>query len=281
VRLGSQAETGYSRLNTKMSLNKLSSKSDEIRSFGPLPIPGLFFVGTDTEVGKTFQAALLARSLRQRQVRVGVYKPVLSGLADLSLPSGERGHDDATILGAAAGLDSALIPMICPQRFSAPLAPPLAAQLESRLVDERLLYNGALWWSVKCDFLLVEGAGGLMSPVSSNLTVIDLAAQFGLPVVLVAANRLGCISHTLLAAEALRCRSINLLAVVLNRLPPQKSGSVETGSLEPQNSLEPRWEKETINGNLQLLHQWLPGTPLVQSANELVDLIASQYCHVP
>jgi dethiobiotin synthetase len=231
-----------------------------------LPIPGLFFTGTDTEVGKTYQAAQLVQCLRQRQVRVGVYKPVLSGLALPTASGLEPPEDDAAILAKAAGLDKAMIPRISPQRFAAPLAPPLAAQREGRCVDQQLLYSGALWWLDQCDFLVVEGAGGLMSPVSNGLTVIDLAQQFGFPVVLVAANRLGCISHILLAVEALQRRSMDLLAIVLNRFD-------DRCLLAADGQQRMDWLEETACGNLALLKELLPNVPLVEQAESLLDLL--------
>jgi dethiobiotin synthetase len=175
-------------------------------------LDGIFIVGTDTEVGKTFQACQLARNLVASVSRVGVYKPVASGTAPADASDGE-------LLRAAAQCPYP-IERICPQSFSAALAPPVAAQFEQRTVDEQLLVSGALWWYSRCDYLIVEGVGGLLSPLSESLTVLDLACQLQFPVVIVAANRLGIVNHTLLTVAALKASGLKIKGIVLNT-PPQ------------------------------------------------------------
>lgn len=172
---------------------------------------GLFIVGTDTEVGKTFVACRLTELLVERGMKVGVYKPVASGSED-SQPS------DAELLRAAAKQDCDL-KHVCPQQFAAPVAPPIAAAMEGREVDEALLVTGANWWLGRCDLLLVEGAGGALSPISTNQTVLDLAVQFGFPLLLVVADKVGAVNHTLLTLEAAHKRGLRVEAIVLNPLP--------------------------------------------------------------
>lgn len=182
---------------------------------------GLFVIGTDTEVGKTFVSCQLARLLVARGVRVGVYKPVASG-------SSEPHASDAELLQAAAG-QACEIQHVCPQQFAAPLAPPIAASLEGREVDESLLLSGANWWLGRCDLLLIEGAGGALSPISKQLTVLDLAVQFAYPLLLVVADRLGAVNHTLLTLEVAEKRGLRVEAVVMNKLPvvPAPSSNLE------------------------------------------------------
>jgi dethiobiotin synthetase len=153
--------------------------------------PGLFITGTDTGVGKTFVAALIAKSLAHADLRVGVYKPVMSGVERLD---DERG--DAMLLWNAAGRPGELA-RVCPQRFSAPIAPHLAARAEGQTIDAKLLRAGVDFWRERSDFVIVEGAGGLMSPLGDDEYVADLAHDFGYPLVVVAANRLGVINQTL------------------------------------------------------------------------------------
>ena len=172
---------------------------------------GLFIVGTDTEVGKTFVTCEIARRLVKSGFRVGVYKPVASGAA-------EPQRSDAELLKAASG-QTCDLQHVCPQQFNAPLAPPIAAALEGREVDEALLLSGANWWLGRCDLLLVEGAGGALSPISSQLTVLDLATQFAFPLLLVVADRLGAVNHTLLTIEAAEKRGLRIEAIILNQLP--------------------------------------------------------------
>lgn len=157
------------------------------------PIRGIFITGTDTEIGKTYVAALVARALVAGGHRVGVYKPAASGCA---MREGTLVSDDAVALWEAAGRPRALAD-VCPQVFAAPLAPHLAAAAEGRKLDGELLRRGLDVWLDTSDVVLVEGAGGLMSPVGEDEYVADLACSFGFPLVVVAPNTLGTINHVL------------------------------------------------------------------------------------
>ncbi len=154
---------------------------------------GLFITGTGTGVGKTNVAALIAKALRESGKRVGVYKLAASGC---EFDKGELISPDARVLWDAAGRPGTL-EQVCPQRFAAPLAPHLAARAEGRRVDPRLLRDGITSWRDTSEVVLVEGAGGLMSPLSDEDYNADLAAEFGYPLVVVAANTLGTINATL------------------------------------------------------------------------------------
>lgn len=158
----------------------------------------LFFAGTDTEVGKTYTAALVASHFRQQGKRVGVYKPVASGC----LKRGDQlVAEDAIALWEAAGRPRTL-EEVCPQRFEQPLAPPEAAAAEGRQVDAERLRSGAEPWETDCDVLIIEGAGGLFSPLAEGVLNIDLAKQLQADLVLVAANRLGVIHQVLATCGA-------------------------------------------------------------------------------
>ena len=146
---------------------------------------GLFITGTGTGVGKTYVAALIARALREAGKRVGVYKPVASGC---EMRDGELVSPDAVALWEAAGRPGTL-EQVCPQMFAAPLAPHLAARAEGRRVDPKLLRDGIGFWRETSDIVLVEGAGGLMSPISDEDYNADLAAEFGYPLVVVVGQR--------------------------------------------------------------------------------------------
>ena len=140
-------------------------------------VRGLFITGTGTEVGKTYVAALIARSLRAGGRRVGVYKPVASGCR---LEDGQTVADDAVALWQAAGRPGTL-EQVCPQRFFAPLAPHLAAKAEGKRIDAALLREGLQYWLDKSDVVLVEGVGGLMSPLGEEEYGADRAAEFYYP----------------------------------------------------------------------------------------------------
>ena len=183
-----------------------------------MPTPGLFITGTGTEVGKTHVTAMIARALVAEGRRVGVYKPAASGCRR----DGEvLVADDAVALWEAAGRPRTL-EQVCPQRFAAPLAPNLAAAGEGKKVDSALLRTGVDCWRTNSDIILVEGAGGLMSPLSDDDYNLDLAAELGWPLVIVAENRLGVIHAaltTLITARA-KAPQLPIAGIVLNQSQP-------------------------------------------------------------
>jgi dethiobiotin synthetase len=132
--------------------------------------------------------------------RVGVYKPAASGCR---VDGARLIADDAEALWNAAERPLT-VDAVCPQSFRAPLAPHLAARAEGRTLDESLLVSGLSAWTTASDIVVVEGAGGLLSPLSDHLNVADLAATFGYPIVLVADNRIGMISQALMALATAR-----------------------------------------------------------------------------
>ena len=177
-------------------------------------VRGLFITGTDTEVGKTYVASLIARELVDSGYRVGVYKPVASGLGS---ENDAAAGADGTRLWEAAGRPG-LLEQVCPQCFAAPLAPHLAAQEEGKVVDERWLVDGLDVWRQQSEIVVVEGIGGLMSPVASEMYTADLAHEFGFPLVVVAPNTLGVINQTiqtLIAAATFR-DGLQIAGIVLN-----------------------------------------------------------------
>jgi len=187
--------------------------------------PGLFITGTDTDVGKTFVAASIVRRLRARGLRVGVYKPAASGC---QLQDGTLVSDDALALWEAAGQPGALAD-VCPQCFAASLAPHLAALAEHRKIDTALLRSGLDRWLDNSDIVIVEGAGGLLSPLGPTDYVATLAGDLGLPLIVVADNSIGMIHRTLatlLAAEKFAA-PLAVAGVILNqvRQPDASSAS--------------------------------------------------------
>ena len=157
--------------------------------------PGLFITGSNTDVGKTWIASLIARSLFATGRRVGVYKPVASGCHRDE--AGQWICDDAVALWQAAGSPGS-IDDVCPQTFAAPLAPHVAARAEGRSVDFEKAVGGAGVWKEASDIVIVEGAGGLLSPMSDKETNADLAIELGYPLIIVVANTIGAINQTLL-----------------------------------------------------------------------------------
>lgn len=178
---------------------------------------GLFVTGTDTGVGKTHVAGEIVRELRAAGRRVGAFKPACSGaITDANNPPC---WDDLVRLHDALGQD-ATDDLICPQRFLAPLAPPVAARHEGRTVDLGAIERGLEAWRSRCDIVIVEGAGGLLCPLTDELTMADLAARFGFPLLIVARLGLGTINHTLLTVDVAVRRGLSVAGVLFNESVP-------------------------------------------------------------
>jgi dethiobiotin synthetase len=195
-------------------------------------LQGIFITGTDTAVGKTYVACGVITATRDRGIRVGAYKPVVSGCT--AGPDGPV-WDDLVRLQVALGGDVP-IERIGPQRFRASLAAPVAARLEGKEVDAALLRSGIDWWDGRADAVVVEGAGGFLSPVTEAESVADLAVSFAFPIVIVARVSLGTINHTLLTLEAARSRGLEVAGIVLNHSTPpghdDRSVESNAGELE-------------------------------------------------
>lgn len=171
---------------------------------------GCFIVGTDTGVGKTVVGAALARSIRDRGYDVGVCKPIETGL-----PS--RGHTDtdAYRLRTAAGADDPF-DLVCPYRFPAPLAPLAAARLAGTAIRASVIRRAFARLAERHDIMIVEGAGGLLVPLTRNMDLLDVVCDIGLPVLVVGRAALGGVNHAMMTVEALRARHVKVLALVLN-----------------------------------------------------------------
>lgn len=180
----------------------------------------LFITGTDTGVGKTHVTCLIARQMIARGFRVAAYKPVCSGAlpptqsSSVVTPDFVYRWDDIERLKAAIGGDWP-DDWICPQRFIAPVAPPVAAKREGKTVDFQRLVDGVQPFH-EMDCLLVEGAGGWLSPLTETQSVSDLARRLNDPVLIVARTGLGTINHTLMTVESIRARGLKVAGVVLN-----------------------------------------------------------------
>lgn len=193
--------------------------------------PGLFITGTDTSVGKTWITSLIARELIADGIRVGAFKPACSG--SIPGPDGKPVWEDVEQLAAAVGggVDRE---RICPQCFHAPLAPPVAARAEGSEVDAALMSRGLAWWRENSEFVLVEGVGGLLCPLTEEQTVADFAGETGFPLIIVARLGLGTINHTLLTVEAARNRGLTIAGIIFNAPTEadQMSVSAETNPAE-------------------------------------------------
>ena len=179
-----------------------------------------FITGTDTGVGKTVLTALLARHLRERGVSAAALKPICSG-----------GRDDARALRAA--MNGALTPdEINPWHFRAPLAPLLAARRERRRVRLADVLAHVRTMQKRFDVLLVEGAGGLLSPLGENFDSRDLIAALRATPIVVCPNRLGAVNQVLLTLAALpRSASCRARVVLISPSKPDASTSTNVSLL--------------------------------------------------
>ncbi|WP_454760398.1 dethiobiotin synthase [Caulobacter segnis] len=172
----------------------------------------VFVAGTGTDLGKTHIACALLRAARTKGLTVDAFKPVVSGF-DPAQPE----TSDPARLAAAMGRPEAWA-QVSPRRFRAPLAPNLAARLEGEtLAMADLVADCRTWLDTRnVDLALVEGAGGVMSPMTDDATNLDLMTALALPVLLVAGSYLGTASHLLTALEVVRARGLTVAAIVVS-----------------------------------------------------------------
>jgi dethiobiotin synthetase len=180
------------------------------------PAPqGLFITGTSTGVGKTWVTAALTRLLRHHGIDAVALKPFCCGP-----------RDDAELLRDASG--SALtLDEINPVWFRAPAAPYVAAMVEGRHVDIALALESVKAARQKYPFVLVEGAGGWRVPILREFAISDFAKQIGLPIAVVASNRLGILNHTRLTLESIAQCGAPLFGTILNDAEPPPSDDHE------------------------------------------------------
>lgn len=236
---------------------------------------GVFITGTDTGVGKTLVTAALAVCLKQRGLSVGVMKPIETGCRG----EGASGSDAARLY-AAAGVTEP-VEEISPYRFADPLAPLAAARRAGQTIILSRIVRAYKALASRYPFLLVEGAGGALVPITPTTDTRDVIVQLNLPVVVVVRTILGAVNHTLLTLEALRHRRISVLGVFLNRFgahPPtsdellqetstidllrERSGTPVIGPLPHHPRLNGSWEEGL---------EAIAGSPAIR---ELADLVA-------
>jgi len=180
----------------------------------------LFVTGTDTGVGKTVVSAHLGAEAAREGQRVAYLKPVQTGIE----PHDER--CDAGFVSAAAGIRAREL-----ERFRAPLAPAVAAALEGKKIDLEDLATRTRAEANDVDLLLVEGAGGLLVPLTETHTMADFAAELGADLVVVTRPGLGTLNHTALTLEAAARRGLHVTRLLVSGWP-RTPGPTETTNLE-------------------------------------------------
>jgi dethiobiotin synthetase len=176
-------------------------------------VKGIFITGTDTGVGKTVVCGHLARFLRAHGVRAVTQKWVQTG--DAGEPSDLLVH--RRLMGLPDDVPEGELRDLCPYRFAFPASPHLSAAREGAVVEAEVIEGAYRRLAAAHDAVLVEGAGGILVPLSPGLLTGDLVARLGLSALVVVGNRLGCLNHALLTVEAIRLRGIRLIGLVFNR----------------------------------------------------------------
>lgn len=175
--------------------------------------PVVFITGTDTGVGKTLVTAALARHFCASGLRVGVMKPIETGVENPA----KLGTDATLLRWSAAATDEA--DAISPYRFSKAVAPCQAATEAKTIIDIDKIVNASRSLSQNKDILLIEGAGGLMVPIRGGYIMADLAKQLEATLLVVTHPRLGTLNHTLLTTYAARAMGLDLSGFIINQMP--------------------------------------------------------------
>ncbi|ACK66679.1 dethiobiotin synthase [Rippkaea orientalis PCC 8801] len=165
----------------------------------------LLITGTDTGAGKTIVTSALAAYWHKYypSQRLGVIKLLQTGI-------GDHEHYQAMFAGQES------VEVVCPLRFTTPVAPPIAAERENQPIPLEIVWKSLVSLQKSCDFVLAEGLGGLGSPVTWELTVADLAGEWRLPTVLVVPVKLGAIAQAVANVALARQTQVNLKGIILS-----------------------------------------------------------------
>jgi dethiobiotin synthetase len=173
-------------------------------------VNAVFITGTDTGIGKTRVARALLRALARTGARTVGMKPVAAGI-----PEGAAEHEDVRAL-AQAGTLSVPPEVLCPYAFAPAIAPHLAAAQAGREITIEPLAAAFRQLATGADWVVVEGAGGVLVPINAREDLLDFARAMRLPVLLVVGMRLGCLNHALLSTLAIQVRGLQFAGWVAN-----------------------------------------------------------------
>ena len=175
----------------------------------------LFVSGIDTDIGKSIATGHYAKYLMQQGYSVITQKMVQTGCQDIST--------DIIVHRKIQGIaltEEDRQGITCPYLFDYPCSPHLAARLQQTCIDEKIIEKSTALLAQNYDYVLLEGAGGLMVPYSEEKTTLDYLTAHGYPLIFVTSGRLGSINHTLLSLEACAQRKISVEALIYNLYPP-------------------------------------------------------------
>lgn len=189
---------------------------------------GFFITGTDTEIGKTLVTSLLTLGLQRQGIDCCPAKPVATGGVDMD---GQLLAEDVQTYARFAEISEPLH-SLNPVCLRKPASPHFAAQLEQKTIEPDAIVSDLNELQTKTSYLLVEGIGGWLVPITPNYLVADLAGDLDLPVILVVANKLGAINHTLLTLEAIRTYDEELLGVIITHPSSDGDPDIEQNNIE-------------------------------------------------
>ena len=178
----------------------------------------IFITGTDTGVGKTIITACIAKALLRNKKKVAVYKPVQCG----NLLKGKIKSPDLALVKKLSGIPEKCLFNDYSFKFAS--SPHLAAELENKKVDVGLIKKHCKELSGKFDYVIIEGAGGLLVPLTRKYTVLDLINDLSVPVLVVARAGLGTINHTSLTINSLKSKNARIIGIIINCF---KGGKIE------------------------------------------------------
>jgi dethiobiotin synthetase len=189
---------------------------------------GIFITGTSTGVGKTVVAAGIAWALRKRRIDVGVMKPFAT--ANRVFSTKYRSQDTAILAEASAAKDPDY--SLNPFFYSIAASPLVASELkQDPPINIKKAVQSLKDLGKEHDFLIAEGIGGIMVPLTENESVADFAKQVDLPVIIVATTKLGTLNHTLLTVMACEKFGLKIEGIILNKIS-KKPNIVEKKTVE-------------------------------------------------
>lgn len=220
----------------------------------------LLIAGTDTDVGKTFVTIALTSYWQKHRLHnhnnvqdiLSIFKLIQTGTGDVELYN--------RLFAEVAGIE-----IVEPLRFAAPLAPPIAAAKEGKMIELGQVWQNFVATEAKSEFVLLESLGGLGSPVTDELTVGDIAADWRLPTVLVVPVKLGAIAHTIANVALARSLKIDLKGIILNCSQIEAVGRIE--DLTPVDLIQSLTQVPVI-GTLPYAKDW-------QNSDRIAQIVAN------
>ena len=186
----------------------------------------IFITGTDTGVGKTILTATLLRSLREQGVNAAPMKPIQTGCEPG--PDGLIAPDLEYCLQAADLTPKPIThTLMCPYKYKPACSPHLAAELANETIDPQKLITTYQKLSEQFDAVLVEGAGGILVPITRTYSMLDLAKELNIPIILAARPNLGTLNHTLLTIKAIHQKEIPIMGIVIIHTDPPTNDYIE------------------------------------------------------